>query len=107
MTRPAKRSMARAGIEPKSTALKADANEAIKQPSKYTNKSHLKAAQGNLSSADIAQNCSYSEGREKDCRGSSPHQPGPGIMESDDRQVTTVFTVQPSFHHRHSTNRVS
>ena len=27
-------------------------------------------------------------------------------MEAD-RQVTTVFTVQPSFHHRHSTNRVS
>ena len=33
--------------------------------------------------------------------------PGPGIMEADDRQVTTVFTVQPSFHHRHSTNRVA
>ena len=33
--------------------------------------------------------------------------PGTGIMEADDRQVTTVFTVQPSFHHRHSTNRVS
>ena len=32
---------------------------------------------------------------------------GAGIMEADDRQVTTVFTVQPSFHHRHSTNRVS
>ena len=31
---------------------------------------------------------------------------GAGIMEADDRQVTTVFTVQPSFHHRHSTNRV-
>ena len=30
--------------------------------------------------------------------------PGAGIMEVDDRQVTTV---QPSFHHRHSTNRVS
>ena len=29
--------------------------------------------------------------------------PGAGIMEADDRQVTTVFTVQPSFHHRHST----
>ena len=28
-------------------------------------------------------------------------------MEADDRHVTTVFTVQPSFHHRHSTNRVS
>ena len=28
-------------------------------------------------------------------------------IEADDRQVTTVFTVQPSFHHRHSTNRVS
>ena len=26
-------------------------------------------------------------------------------MEADGRQVTTVFTVQPSFHHRHSTNR--
>ena len=25
-------------------------------------------------------------------------------MEADDRQVTTVFTVQPSFHHHHSTN---
>ena len=32
---------------------------------------------------------------------------GAGIMEADDRQVTTVFTVQPSFHLRHSTNRVS
>ena len=25
---------------------------------------------------------------------------GAGIMEADDRQVKTVFTVQPSFHHR-------
>ena len=33
--------------------------------------------------------------------------PGAGIMEADDRQVTTVFTDQPSFHHRHSTNRAS
>ena len=33
--------------------------------------------------------------------------PGAGIMEADDHQVTTVFTVQPSFHHRDSTNRVS
>ena len=33
--------------------------------------------------------------------------PGAVIMEADDRHVTTVFTVQPSFHHRHSTNRVS
>ena len=32
--------------------------------------------------------------------------PGAGIMEADDRQVTTVFTVQPSFHHWHSSNRV-
>ena len=34
--------------------------------------------------------------------------PGAGITEADadDRQVTTVFTVQPSFHHRHPTNRV-
>ena len=30
--------------------------------------------------------------------------PGTGIMEADDRQVMTIFTVQPSFHHRHSTN---
>ena len=30
-----------------------------------------------------------------------------GIMEAADRQMTTVFTVQTSFHHRHSTNRVS
>ena len=29
---------------------------------------------------------------------------GDAIMEADDRQETTVFTVQPSFHHRHSTN---
>ena len=29
---------------------------------------------------------------------------GAGIMEAADRQVTTVFTVQPSFHHRHWTN---
>ena len=33
--------------------------------------------------------------------------PGASIMEAYDRQVTTVFTVQQSFHHRHSTNRVS
>ena len=33
--------------------------------------------------------------------------PGAGIMEADDRQVTTVFTVQPSFHDRPSANRVS
>ena len=31
----------------------------------------------------------------------------PNQGEADDRQVTTVFTVQPSFHHGHSTNRVS
>ena len=39
-----------------------------------------------------------------------PHHPmrtGAGIMEADDRQVTTVFTVQPSFHQWHSTNPVS
>ena len=35
-----------------------------------------------------------------------PERPGAGITEVDDRLVTTVFTVQPSFHHRHSTNRV-
>ena len=29
---------------------------------------------------------------------------GTGIMEADDRQVTTVFTVQPSFHHLLSTH---
>ena len=33
--------------------------------------------------------------------------PGAGIMEAADRQVTTVFTVQPSFHNRHSTSRTS
>ena len=33
--------------------------------------------------------------------------PGASIIEADDRQVTTVFTVQLSFHHRHSTNPVS
>ena len=33
--------------------------------------------------------------------------PGARIMEADDRQVTTVFTVQPPFHHQHSTNRLS
>ena len=33
--------------------------------------------------------------------------PGAGIMEADDRQVTTVFTVQPSFLHGRWTNRVS
>ena len=37
----------------------------------------------------------------------TPAWPGVGIMEADDRQVTTVFTVQPSFHHRHSINRLS
>ena len=31
--------------------------------------------------------------------------PRAGIMEADGHQVTTVFTVQPSFHHRHSTNQ--
>ena len=36
-----------------------------------------------------------------------PLRSGADIMEVDDRQVTTVFTVQPSFHHRHSTNRIS
>ena len=35
------------------------------------------------------------------------HKSEAGIMEADDRQVTTVFTVQPSFYHRLSTNRVS
>ena len=35
------------------------------------------------------------------------HTSGAGITEADDRQVTTVFTVQPSLYHRHSTNRVS
>ena len=33
--------------------------------------------------------------------------PEAGIMEADDREVITVFTVQPSFHHRHPTNPVS
>ena len=37
----------------------------------------------------------------------APGDPGAGIMEADDRKVTTVFTVQPSFHHRYSTNPVS
>ena len=32
--------------------------------------------------------------------------PGTGIMAADDCQVTTVFTVQQSFHHWHSTNWV-
>ena len=36
-----------------------------------------------------------------------PSWPGARIMEVNDCQVTTVFTVQPSFHHRHSTNQVS
>ena len=34
-------------------------------------------------------------------------EPGSGIMEADDCQAITVFAVQPSFHRRHSTNRVS
>ena len=33
--------------------------------------------------------------------------PGAGVMEADDLQASKVFTVRPSFHHRHSTNRVS
>ena len=33
--------------------------------------------------------------------------PGAVIMEANDRQVMTVLTVQLSFHHRPSTNRVS
>ena len=32
---------------------------------------------------------------------------GAGLMEAGDRKVTTLFTVQPSFHHRHSTNAAS
>ena len=40
-------------------------------------------------------------------RGHIERCPGAGIMEADDRQVTSVFTVQPSFHQRHSTNPVS
>ena len=32
---------------------------------------------------------------------------GAVIIEADDHHVTTVFTIQPSFHHRHSRNRVS
>ena len=39
-------------------------------------------------------------------RSSVTRSAGAGIMEADDRQVTTVFTAQPSFHHRHTTNRV-
>ena len=35
------------------------------------------------------------------------YETGACIMEADDSQVTTVFTVQSSFHYRHSTNRVS
>ena len=34
------------------------------------------------------------------CRLRDGGTPGAGIMEADDRQVTTVFVVQPSFHHR-------
>ena len=41
------------------------------------------------------------------CREPRSRKPGAGIMEADDRQVTTNFTVQPSFHHLLSTNRVS
>ena len=39
--------------------------------------------------------------------GLKPVRPFPevGIMETSDRQVTTVFTVQPFFHHWHSTNQ--
>ena len=46
--------------------------------------------------ARIDRNGSHSSGSEISC--------DTGIMEADDRQVTTV---QPSFHHRLSTNRVS
>ena len=38
------------------------------------------------------------------CHGNQ--KPGADIMEADDCQVTAVFTVQPSFHHRLSTNQV-
>ena len=41
------------------------------------------------------------------CPSSDLSTPGAGIMEANDYPVTTVFTVQPSFPHRHSTNRVS
>ena len=69
-------SLAKAGIEPRSTALNADflpryAEEAVEVIKERT------------------------------------PEPGTGIMEVDDRQVTRVFTVQPSFQHPHSTNRVS
>ena len=40
-------------------------------------------------------------------RGKPGSNPGAGIMEADYLQVTTLFTIQPSFHHRHSANRVS
>ena len=46
-------------------------------------------------------------GWEEEEQPSVPLSPGAGIKEADDRQVTTVFTVQPSFHHRSSTKRVS
>ena len=49
----------------------------------------------------------YDSAWKEDPRRKRESHPGAGIMEADDRQGTTVFTVQPSFHHRHSTNRVS
>ena len=39
--------------------------------------------------------------------GQALSQPAASIMEAEDHQVTTVFTVQPSFHHRYSTNWIS
>ena len=49
----------------------------------------------------------YTETLDADKRKTVRRSPGAGIMEADDHQVTRVFTGQPSFHHRHSTNRVS
>ena len=51
--------------------------------------------------------CMYVSGMAGSRIAGSDPPPGAGIMEADDRQVTTVFAVQPSFHRRHSTNRVS
>ena len=48
---------------------------------------------------------SLSLGRQQ-AKESPRDKPGAGIK-VDDLQVTTVFTVKPSFHHRRSTNRVS
>ena len=85
-------------------------------------KQHASVSQGRVCS-DSCTSCGYTEIEVKDktfyltqlqytdagpgSPSADPVRPEAGIMKADDSQATTVFTVQPSFHHRHSTNPVS